>query len=86
VGRKCLQRLEELRAADCLLQMKTIPDARLHMRVGGPMHGVFSVDVSFRERLTFVPAAAPVPTLPDGGVDLRAVTAIIILGVDNPHE
>ncbi len=48
--------------------------------------GQFSMDLDHPYRLIFVPKHTPVPKLPDGGADWRAITAITILGVEDTHE
>lgn len=78
------QRLDELRAADCLYDISHIPPQRLHELIGN-LAGVFSIDVVHPYRLLFVPADDPIPHKPDGGIDLTKVTKIKILRVEDTH-
>ena len=48
--------------------------------------GKFSMDLDHPYRLIFEPAHDPVPRLDDGGIGRRAITEIIILGVEDTHE
>ena len=45
-----------------------------------------SVDLDHPYRLLFVPGHDPVPELPSGGVDLRAVTKVIVIEIADTHE
>lgn len=82
------QRLSELKAADCLEDLRHLPGPRLHQhsRKKGQAKAIFSVDLDRPCRLLFVAAADPEPTLPGGGVDWTKVTSIKILKVDDPHD
>jgi plasmid maintenance system killer protein len=72
-----MRRLAQLRAADNLAIMGCLPPARCHQLVGDK-RGQFSVDLKHPYRLVFAPVA-PVPRLPDGGIALARVTAIVII-------
>ena len=74
----------ELRAADTLADISTLPPARCH-QLSGDRAGQFAVDVRHPFRLIFEPAHDPVPRKEDGGIDLPRVTAIRILEVTDYH-
>ena len=78
------QRLDELRAADCLQDMSCLPPPRCHELIGN-RKGQFSVDLKQPYRLIFEPAEDPVPLRGDGGIDLEKVQSITILGVEDTH-
>jgi proteic killer suppression protein len=83
-AKKVNQRVHELRAAENLAVMKTIPAANCH-----PLHedreGQFAVDVSANWRLVFGPNHDPLPKKEDGSVDCENVTEIRILEVTDYH-
>jgi plasmid maintenance system killer protein len=83
-GKRLMQRLDEIRAASTLEDLRSLPQARCHELVGD-MKGQVSVDLNHPYRLIFVPANDPVPTKPDGGLDWGQVTAVLILGVEDTH-
>lgn len=59
------RRLDELRAADTLEVMRTLPAARCH-ELRGDRKGQLSVDLDHPYRLIFTPVP-PLPTKADGG-------------------
>lgn len=77
------RRLDELRAASTLEEMRYLPAARCH-ELHGNRSGQLSVDLDHPYRLIFVPEA-PVPVRDDGGLDWERVTAIVITGVEDTH-
>jgi proteic killer suppression protein len=79
-----MQRLDEIRAANTLEDLRCLPQARCHELVGD-RKGQVSVDLNHPYRLIFVPANDPAPTRPDGGLDWGRVTAVLILGVEDTH-
>lgn len=79
------RRLYDLKAADNLEIMRSIPQARCH-ELKGNRKGQLSVDLDHPFRLIFKPAHSPVPTKKDGGLDWLKVTKIIILGMEDTHE
>ncbi len=81
---KLKTRLMELRAADNLGQIPTVPPPRCH-ELSGDRKGQLSVDLDQPYRLFFIPANDPVPLKPDGGLDWSAVTAVEILEIADPH-
>jgi len=81
------QRLSELRAANCLEDIRHLPGPRLHQhtRKHGQKKAIFSVDLDHPYRLFFTASADPEPSLPGGGVDWKLVTAVLIIGIEDPH-
>lgn len=80
-------RLKELRAAISLMDFwppKSGP-TRCHELTEGERKGQLSVDLDHPYRLVFVPSNVPVPLKPDGGLDWKQVTAIMIIGVEDTH-
>jgi plasmid maintenance system killer protein len=78
------RRLDELRAAAVLEDIRSLPQARCH-ELRGDRSGQLSVDVVHPYRLIFRPSE-PVPRKPDGGIDWSRVTAIGIIGIEDTHE
>ena len=79
------QRLSEIEASPDLYVLSRLPGLRLHP-LKGNRKGHMSVDLDQPYRLLFVPGHAPVPELPSGGTDLRAVTKVIIIEIADTHE
>ncbi len=79
------RRLNELRAAMVLEDLRCLPEPRCH-ELTGDRKGQISVDLDQPYRLLFEVADDPVPAKPDGGLDWTKVTAIRILGVKDTHE
>jgi plasmid maintenance system killer protein len=77
------QRLKELRAADTLEDMRTLPGARCH-ELKGNLSGKLAVDLEHPNRLVFFPAGEA-PRRPDGSLDWGQVTEIIIYGIGDYH-
>ncbi len=84
-AKKIRLRLDELRAAECLLDISPFPPPRRHELVGN-MKGKFSVDVKHPYRLILEPVTQPPPLKDDGGIDLEHITAIRIVGVEDTHD
>jgi plasmid maintenance system killer protein len=77
------RRLDELRAAETLEDMRYLPGPRCH-ELKQDRAGQLSVDLDHPYRLIFTPAA-PALTKPDGGLDWTQVTVIVVLGVEDTH-
>jgi len=77
-------RLYDLRAADNLEVMRKLP-GRCH-ELKGDRKLQLSLDLDHPYRLIFEPFNEPIPLLPDGGLDWKAVTIIRILEVIDTHE
>jgi proteic killer suppression protein len=78
------RRITQLKSADSLQDILEQPNLRLHQHQGQGK-GTWSIDVKQNWRILFVINHDPVPTLEDGGVDLKAVTIIAIQSVEDPH-
>ena len=78
------QRLAELRAAESLDEMRSLPSARCH-ELTQDRKGQLAVDLVHPRRLVFEPAHDPMPLKEDGGVDWSKVTEIVILEVVDYH-
>lgn len=78
------QRLDDLRAANVLEEMRSIP-GRCH-ELKGTRSGQLSLDLDHPYRLIFEPANHPVPRKDDGGLDWTRITTVKILGVEDTHE
>ena len=76
--------LDDLEAADCLSDMRKLPQHRFHGLTAN-RKGVFSLDVEDPYRLLLVPAHDPVPRLADGGIDEARVTSVEVQGIENTH-
>lgn len=83
-ARKIRQRLAELNDADTLSDIDKFPPTRCH-ELEGNRKGQFAVDVSGNYRMTFQPAYSPIPVMENGGIDLKKITDIMILGVEDYH-
>ena len=52
----------------------------------GDLKGKFSLRLDGGMRLLLKPAEDPSPKKPDGGIDLKKVTSVCILNVENYHR
>jgi len=77
-------RLDLLRAAPTLADVPPTPPPRRH-ELSHDMPGHFAVDITGNWRLIFKPDHDPVPQLEGGGIDLKAVTAVLIVEVKDYH-
>lgn len=84
IAKKIKRRMAVLHAADCLEQVPVKPPERRH-ELSGKLKGAFAVDLKPPHRLIFKPQQNPVPLKDDGGINLRKVTAITILRVEDYH-
>jgi len=84
LSKKIKQRIEQLKAADELSIVAKLSVLRLHPYKGDRL-GEWSIDIQENWRICFEIDQDPIPTLEDGGVDLKKVTAIKILSVEDPH-
>lgn len=78
------RRLDELRAAVTLEDLRYLPQARCH-ELRGNRAGQLSVDLVHPYRLIFTPAHNPVPRKADGGLDWSRMTAVEIIAVEDTH-
>lgn len=81
---KIKQRMMELLAASNLELISRLPPPRCHELIGD-RKGVFSVDISKNYRLLFRPKDDAILKA-DGGIDLKRVEEVVILGVEDTHE
>lgn len=82
-SQKIRLRLKVLESSANLAEVPTQkPDRRHQLKENRKEQ--FAVDLSHPYRLIFNPEGEP-PGLPDGGIDLKQVTGIIILGVEDYH-
>ncbi|MEN9358735.1 MAG: HigA [Verrucomicrobiota bacterium] len=82
---KILRRLDEIAAAPSLAHLSRLPPTRCH-ELSQNRKGQFSVDLNHPYRLLFIPANEPIPTKPDGGIDLDLVTEVEIIEITDTHE
>lgn len=82
VAKRLAARLTALRAAVNLAELHDLP-GRTHP-LSGDRTGQYAMDLPRGQRLIFAPTA-PVPLLPDGGIDLRGVTRVTILEIVDYH-
>jgi plasmid maintenance system killer protein len=78
------RRLDDLRAAEVLEDMRNIP-GRCH-ELRGNRAEQLSLDLDGPYRLIFEPANDPVPKKADGGLNWNQVTAVRIIDVEDTHE
>lgn len=83
-ARRIRRRLDEIRAADRLEDLRALQQCRCH-ELTGDRKGQLSVDVLQPYRLIFVPAHDPIPRKESGGLDWANVTAILILEIADTH-
>jgi plasmid maintenance system killer protein len=78
------RRLDDLKAAPVLEIMRNLP-GRCH-ELKSNRAGQLSIDLDGPYRLIFKPLKKPPPQKPDGGLDWKAVTAIVLVEVADTHE
>lgn len=84
LAKKIKQRRIQLENADNLEVISKLPQLRLHPYKGKDK-GIWSIDIQENWRILFEINQDPIPTLEDGGVDLKAITIIKIESVEDPH-
>ena len=84
MAKKVSQRMAELKSADNLMVMKSIPAAKCH-ELTGDRKGQLAVTVSGNYRMIFIPDHEPIPKTVDNGLDWQAVTAIKIIEIEDYH-
>jgi len=77
------RRLAQLQAADNLSQISHLPPPRCHQLVG--RENEFAVYAKHPFRLIFEPFLDSMPRSADGGINLKRVTAIRIIKVEDYH-
>ena len=83
VTKRLANRISSISAAASLQQLGALP-GRLHP-LKGDRGGQFAMDLPEGWRLILRPAR-PVPTLPDGGINLPAVTAVVIVEISKHYK
>lgn len=78
------RRMGVLVAASSLAEVSHRPPERRH-ELKEDKKGKFAIDIKHPYRLVFEPNHSPLPLKADGGLDLRKITAITILGVEDYH-
>lgn len=83
-AKRLRRRLDDLRAAEYLEDMRNLP-GRCHELLYDRA-GQLSLDLDHPYRLIFEPANEPIPFKADGGIDWQKVTTVMIIGVEDTHE
>ena len=78
------RRMAVLVAASCLDEVPYRPPERRH-ELTENREGQFAVDLKHPYRLVFKPSHSTLPRKTDGGLDLRRITAITIIEVEDYH-
>ncbi len=83
-GAKILKhRLEQLANAADLDQMRALPGHWHELK--GTRWGQLAANLDGANRLVFEPDHNPIPTKPDGGVDWKRITAVLIIEITDYH-
>jgi len=80
---KLKRRLDDMRAADNLEIMMTLP-GRCHP-LKADRKGLWALDIDQPYRLLIKPVIDPLPISKDGWIDLTKVTAVCIVAVEDYH-
>ena len=83
-AKKLMIRLKVLESAYNIAEVPKTPPDRCHL-LKGNYKGHFAVDLDHPFRLIFKPKDL-VPLLADGGIDLKQVTSIVIVSVEDYHD
>ena len=83
-ARKLRLRLSQMQAAASIAELMTLPGARCH-QLRGDRDEQFSVDLDGPYRLIFEVDVDPEPRRDDGGVDVEAVDAIVVIEITDTH-
>lgn len=78
------RRMAVLVAVSCLDEVPYRPPERRH-ELTENRKGQFTVDLKHPYRLIFEPNHSPLPRKTDGGLDLRRITAVTIIEVEDYH-
>jgi len=81
---KIKMRIKNIKDADNLAVLRTIPAARCH-ELTGERKGELAVNVSGNYRLIFEPNHDPIPKKEDGGLNWEEVTKIQINEIEDYH-
>ncbi len=83
-AKKYLLRLQQLRDATCLADLRHLPQAGFH-ELTGDRKGEIACNVDHPYRLILVPAHDPLPKKADGGLDWDEVTAVKVTEIVDYH-
>ena len=83
-GKKLQKRMSVLRAATGLEEVPVEKPDRRH-ELAHDRKGQFAVDITKNYRLVFEPDNNPIPLRRDGGMDLKRITEVKILKVEDYH-
>ncbi len=83
-ARKIQLRLDQMRAAASIAELMTLPGARCHQLTAN-RDEQFSVDLDGPYRLIFEVDMGVVPRRPDGGLDVGAVDAVVVIEIRDTH-
>lgn len=84
LAKKIKQRMRQLKSANNLSVIASLPALRLHPHIG-KNKGIWSIDIQKNWRILFKIDQDPIPTLEDGGVDIKKVTIVRIESITDPH-
>jgi proteic killer suppression protein len=84
LAKKIKQRRIQLESAENLEVILMLPVLRLHQHIGKGK-GTWSIDIQENWRILFEINQDTIPTLDDGGIDLKAITIISIESIVDPH-
>ena len=84
MAKTIMRRMAVLRGARSLDQVPITPPERRH-QLTEDRDEHYAVDLVHPKRLVFEVSHNPVPRKPDGGIDLKRVTAITILKIVDYH-
>jgi len=84
MAKKIKNRIALLEAAENLEDVPTTAPCRRH-ELGQNRKGQFAADLEHPYRLVFRPNHNPLPRKADGGLNLRKITNIMILEVEDYH-
>lgn len=82
--KKIMLRLQQLQAAECLADVRSLPSARCHELTADRV-GLFAVDLLHPKRLIFRPDHEPVPVGKNGGIDWQQVTRVLVIEIVDYH-
>jgi plasmid maintenance system killer protein len=83
-AKKLQLRLGQMQAASSVAELMTLPGARCHQLVGDRAEQ-FSVDLDGPYRLIFEADVRPVPRRHDGGIDVEALDAVVVIDIVDTH-
>ncbi|MHB8459726.1 MAG: type II toxin-antitoxin system RelE/ParE family toxin [Candidatus Limnocylindrales bacterium] len=84
MARRLARRFAELRAAENLAEMATLPQARCHQLTKNRDEQI-SVDLAQPYRLILEVNDDPVPRTADGGLDWTQITKVVVIEIVDTH-